>query len=241
MIIITNKIALKNRSMLIDTLKIRWFLSVLTIFVNCQKVFEDSLNIRLLNWLNVWWFSKKWRYYKDKCKNRCRNKCKNRYKDKCENWCRCKCENWRNKDFDRYEFDWCDSSFSLRCVFFYFVFSISNSREQLMIILFHISDLIWCLILTKWFFDESIHQFSFDFLTIRMKNSIFLNVTNRVDEILNNRCEHISIIRSQIKEIIKNCVVQFMIFNTIVLIHVEHLSNKQIDDFIVDVISTYSF
>jgi hypothetical protein len=85
------------------------------------------------------------------------------------------------------------------------------------------------------------HQFSSDYFTTRMKSSIFLCVTNRVDEISNNRCEQISMIRNQIKKIMKHCFVQFMIFNTIVLIHVEYLNNIQIDDFIVDVISTYSF
>jgi hypothetical protein len=95
--------------------------------------------------------------------------------------------------------------------------------------------------LTKWFFDESIHQFSSDLFTIWMKNSIFLSVVNRVDEILNNRCEHISMIRDQIEKIMHDCVVQFMIFNTTELIHVEHLNNIQIDDLFVDIVSTYSF
>ncbi len=67
-----------------------------------------------------------------------------------------------------------------------------------------------------------------------MRNSIFLTVADRVDKNSNNQCEHILMIRSQIENIMKNCVVQFMIFNTIVLIHVEHLNNIQIDDFIVD-------
>jgi hypothetical protein len=48
-------------------------------------------------------------------------------------------------------------------------------------------------------------------------------------------------IRDQIEKIMKHCLVQFMIFNTIVLIHIEYLNNIQIDDFIVDVISTYFF
>jgi hypothetical protein len=48
-------------------------------------------------------------------------------------------------------------------------------------------------------------------------------------------------IRDQIEKIMKNCVVQLMILNTIILIHVEHLNNISIDDFIIDVISTYSF
>jgi hypothetical protein len=119
MIIITSRIALKNRSMLIDTLKIRWFLSVLTIFINCREIFRkllrNSLNIQLLSWLNVWWFSKKWNCYKNKCKNWCR--------DKCKNWCRYKCKNERNKRFDRCEFDRCDwwnwtKSFSFKCDIF---------------------------------------------------------------------------------------------------------------------------
>ncbi len=85
------------------------------------------------------------------------------------------------------------------------------------------------------------HQFSSDFLTTRIKDSIFLSIADRVDEILDNRCEQISMIRDQIAEIMKNCVVQFMISYMMVLIHVEYLNNVQIDDFIVDVISTYSF
>jgi hypothetical protein len=160
MIIVTNKITLRDRSMLmlIDTLMIR-FLSVLTIFINCscREIFRDSLNIQLLSWLNVWWFSKKWRCYRNRWRSRCKDKCKDQYRNRCKNWCRCKCENWRNKEFDRCEFDWCDSSFSLKCVSFKFVLSISNDWKQFTIISFHVSDLIRCSVLMKWFFDESIH------------------------------------------------------------------------------------
>jgi hypothetical protein len=129
----------------------------------------------------------------------------------------------------------------LKCVFFQFVLSISNSWRQLTIISFHISDLFRWSVLTKWLFDDSMHQFSSDSLMIRMKDSIFLCITDCVDEISDNRCERISMIRDQIEKIMKHCLVQFMILNTIVLIHVEYLSNIQIDDFIVDIISTYSF
>jgi hypothetical protein len=157
----------------------------------------------IVNWLNVWWFNNEWKCYKDKCKNRCRNRCKSWYRY----------ENWRDKEFDRCEFDWCDwwdwtRSFSLRCVFFQFVLSISNNWKQFTIISFHISDLFRWSILTKWFFNDSMHQFSFDLLTIRMRNSIFLCVANRVDEISDNRCETISVIRDQIEEIMKHCIVQ---------------------------------
>jgi hypothetical protein len=74
-----------------------------------------------------------------------------------------------------------------------------------------------------------------------MKNSIFLSIADRVEKISDNQCEQISMIRNQIEKIMKYCVVQFMISNAIVLIHVEYLSNIQIDNFIVDVISTYLF
>ncbi len=51
------------------------------------------------------------------------------------------------------------------------------------------------------------YQFNFDFFTIQMKDLIFLNITNRVEEILNIRCEQISMILDQIEKMMKHCIV----------------------------------